>query len=344
MSTRIHHRRRRRHHRPVAGADAGAPRPSRAADRAVGRAVRARRQRAMRARCSAPYCETEAAAPVDPRPGPAIAWRCGARLFRAPSLDGTLVVAAARDKRRGRPLRAPDRRPRHARCGGHRQAGARPGRPLRRRPVLSPAKAHVPTVRGDALPARGDRARRRRGRASAPSWPANAVSRRDRHRLPRPRRRAASLPTCAACAASASCCARARSTCTGRCGSCIRATRSTSCRGATACFMIGATVIESDDAGPVTVRSALELLGSAYALHPAFAEAEIVEMGAGVRPAFADNVPKIVRARPHHPRQRPLPPRLPAGARAVGAGRRLPRDRRHRQPRVRDRTKAEHRG
>ena len=57
--------------------------------------------------------------------------------------------------------------------------------------------------------------------------------------------------------------------------------------------MIGATVIERGDDGPVTVRSALELLGMAYALHPAFAEAEIVEMGAGVRPAFADNVPKV---------------------------------------------------
>jgi glycine oxidase len=59
-------------------------------------------------------------------------------------------------------------------------------------------------------------------------------------------------------------------------------------------FMIGATVIESDDAGPVTVRSALELLGAAYALHPAFAEAEILDAGAGVRPAFPDNVPGIV--------------------------------------------------
>jgi glycine oxidase len=59
-------------------------------------------------------------------------------------------------------------------------------------------------------------------------------------------------------------------------------------------FMIGATVIESEDAGPVSVRSALQLLGAAYALHPAFAEAEIVEVGAGVRPAFPDNVPKIV--------------------------------------------------
>jgi glycine oxidase len=59
-------------------------------------------------------------------------------------------------------------------------------------------------------------------------------------------------------------------------------------------FMLGASVIESEDAGPVSVRSALELLGTAYALHPAFGEAEIVDMGAGVRPSFPDNVPKIV--------------------------------------------------
>ena len=66
-------------------------------------------------------------------------------------------------------------------------------------------------------------------------------------------------------------------------------------------FMVGATVIESEDASPVTVRSALDLLSMAYALHPAFGEAEIVELGAGVRPAFADNVPKIaVRGRHIH--------------------------------------------
>jgi glycine oxidase len=58
--------------------------------------------------------------------------------------------------------------------------------------------------------------------------------------------------------------------------------------------MIGATAIESDDAGPISVRSALELLGLAYALHPAFGEAQVVEAGAGVRPAFPDNVPGIV--------------------------------------------------
>ena len=39
----------------------------------------------------------------------------------------------------------------------------------------------------------------------------------------------------------------------------------------------------------------LELLSAAYALHPAFGEAEIVEIGTGVRPAFADNVPRIRR-------------------------------------------------
>jgi glycine oxidase len=59
-------------------------------------------------------------------------------------------------------------------------------------------------------------------------------------------------------------------------------------------FMVGATLIESEDPGPVSVRSLMQLLGAAYALHPAFAEAEIVEIGAGVRPAFADNVPKVI--------------------------------------------------
>ncbi len=59
-------------------------------------------------------------------------------------------------------------------------------------------------------------------------------------------------------------------------------------------FMIGATMIEREDSGPVTLRSALDLLGTAYAVHPAFGEAEVVELSAGVRPAFADNIPKVV--------------------------------------------------
>lgn len=59
-------------------------------------------------------------------------------------------------------------------------------------------------------------------------------------------------------------------------------------------YMIGATVIESNDAGPVTVRSALDLLASACAIHPGFADAEIIEFSSGIRPAFSDNVPGIV--------------------------------------------------
>lgn len=59
-------------------------------------------------------------------------------------------------------------------------------------------------------------------------------------------------------------------------------------------FMIGATVVEREDAGAVTARSALELLASACAIHPGFADAEIIELSAGIRPAFMDNVPKIV--------------------------------------------------
>jgi len=59
-------------------------------------------------------------------------------------------------------------------------------------------------------------------------------------------------------------------------------------------YMIGATVIETEDDGPATVRSALELLGAAYALHPAFGEAQILDFGAGVRPAFPDNVPRVI--------------------------------------------------
>src|SRR5690348_9391529 len=58
-------------------------------------------------------------------------------------------------------------------------------------------------------------------------------------------------------------------------------------------FMVGATMIESDQATRITARSMLELLSAAYALHPAFGEAEIVEIGTGVRPAFPDNLPRI---------------------------------------------------
>lgn len=60
-------------------------------------------------------------------------------------------------------------------------------------------------------------------------------------------------------------------------------------------YMIGATMIESSSTRPPTVRSLTEMLSAAYTLHPGFAEAAVVETGAGLRPAFPDNLPRIVR-------------------------------------------------
>ncbi|AUH66603.1 FAD-dependent oxidoreductase [Paracoccus zhejiangensis] len=60
-------------------------------------------------------------------------------------------------------------------------------------------------------------------------------------------------------------------------------------------FMLGATMIESDRRGVVTARSVLELLSAAYALLPAFGEAELLETGADARPAFPDNLPRLRR-------------------------------------------------
>ena len=58
-------------------------------------------------------------------------------------------------------------------------------------------------------------------------------------------------------------------------------------------YMVGATMLESDQQTRISARSMLELLSAAYALHPAFGEAEIAEIGTGVRPAFPDNLPRI---------------------------------------------------
>lgn len=59
-------------------------------------------------------------------------------------------------------------------------------------------------------------------------------------------------------------------------------------------FMVGATMIESDDTSRITARALLELLSAVYSLHPAFAEAEVLETGTQVRPAFPDNMPRIL--------------------------------------------------
>lgn len=61
-------------------------------------------------------------------------------------------------------------------------------------------------------------------------------------------------------------------------------------------FMVGATMVESEGQGGITARATMELLAAVYALHPAFAEAEIIETGAGLRPAFDDNMPRVQEA------------------------------------------------
>ncbi|MET3589412.1 glycine oxidase [Bartonella silvatica] len=60
-------------------------------------------------------------------------------------------------------------------------------------------------------------------------------------------------------------------------------------------FMIGATMIESNFDGTISARSMMELLNAAYTLHPAFAEAEIVESGVGIRPSYPDNFPSVYK-------------------------------------------------
>jgi glycine oxidase len=60
-------------------------------------------------------------------------------------------------------------------------------------------------------------------------------------------------------------------------------------------YMIGATMVESADPGPITARAVMELLSAAYTVHPAFAEAEVIATGAGLRPSFPDNIPAIRR-------------------------------------------------
>jgi glycine oxidase len=58
-------------------------------------------------------------------------------------------------------------------------------------------------------------------------------------------------------------------------------------------FVIGATEIETEDLSPASVRSTLELLSAAYAVHPGFAEARILEVAVQCRPALPDNLPAV---------------------------------------------------
>jgi len=58
-------------------------------------------------------------------------------------------------------------------------------------------------------------------------------------------------------------------------------------------YVLGATVIESDDRSAVSVRSGLELMSALYSLHKGFAEARILELGVHCRPGLPNNLPTI---------------------------------------------------
>ena len=58
-------------------------------------------------------------------------------------------------------------------------------------------------------------------------------------------------------------------------------------------FVIGATQLESESTAPVSVRSGLELLSALYAVHPAFGEAQILELASNLRPTLHHHNPEI---------------------------------------------------
>lgn len=56
---------------------------------------------------------------------------------------------------------------------------------------------------------------------------------------------------------------------------------------------IGASEIESEDRGPMSLRSAVELMAAAHSVIPGLAEARIAHMETNLRPALPDNLPRI---------------------------------------------------
>ncbi len=58
-------------------------------------------------------------------------------------------------------------------------------------------------------------------------------------------------------------------------------------------YIIGASEIESEDNGPISVRTSLELLSAAYYIHPGFAEARVLKTATQSRPTLPDHLPSI---------------------------------------------------
>lgn len=60
-------------------------------------------------------------------------------------------------------------------------------------------------------------------------------------------------------------------------------------------FVVGATELESEDTGPVTLRSMLELGSALYSLHPAFGEARVLSLQSALRPALDNDQPACMQ-------------------------------------------------
>lgn len=58
-------------------------------------------------------------------------------------------------------------------------------------------------------------------------------------------------------------------------------------------ILVGASEIESEDRSPISVRSTIELLTAAHSVLPGLAEARIVHTETNLRPALADNLPRL---------------------------------------------------
>lgn len=59
-------------------------------------------------------------------------------------------------------------------------------------------------------------------------------------------------------------------------------------------YVIGTTEIESEDVEPIRARNLMDLLHTAYALHPAFAEARVQSIHHGLRPTLPSGKPDIL--------------------------------------------------
>ncbi len=58
-------------------------------------------------------------------------------------------------------------------------------------------------------------------------------------------------------------------------------------------FILGASCIDANDMSPISVRTVIELLSTAYSVHKGFAEARILSTKVHCRPAFENNLPRI---------------------------------------------------